>query len=372
MKIVINTAHQRFGGAVQVANSFIHECIHFPEHEYHVWLGPGVGDDINTDIFPPNFIFYRFNFGPIGFNEIRRIQKTLRTYELKIMPDILISSSGPSYYHSIAPQILGYNLPWYIYPESPFMKDIPLRKKIKYWIRKKIHFYFFKRDAVAYLVQTDDVRDRVKIALNTNNVYTITNNHNHYYSEKKSAKIERLSTPSENEFRFLTLSSYYPHKNLELISDGTELLMQKGYYNIKFVLTLKDDDFKKYIRANELVINVGSVKPSECPDLYAECNGMFLPTLAECFSASYPEAMAMNKPIITTDLGFARSICGQAAIYFTPKNANDAVEKIIMLYENKSLQMALIERGKIELEKFDSAKNRGAKYLELCKVFSKK
>lgn len=42
MKIIINSAHQRFGGGVQVALSFIYEYIKYVEHEYHVFAGPGV------------------------------------------------------------------------------------------------------------------------------------------------------------------------------------------------------------------------------------------------------------------------------------------------------------------------------------------
>ena len=38
MKIVINTSHQRFGGAIQVALSFINECKRFPEPQFYLWV----------------------------------------------------------------------------------------------------------------------------------------------------------------------------------------------------------------------------------------------------------------------------------------------------------------------------------------------
>ncbi|EIM77259.1 glycosyltransferase [Nitritalea halalkaliphila LW7] len=76
MKILINTAHQRFGGAIQVALSFIHECKNFPENQYFVWVGQGVGKSIDVSTFPKNFHFEFFDFGEIGFSTISHIQKT--------------------------------------------------------------------------------------------------------------------------------------------------------------------------------------------------------------------------------------------------------------------------------------------------------
>ncbi|MGY6560085.1 MAG: glycosyltransferase [Nitritalea sp.] len=369
MRIVINTAHQRFGGAIQVALSFIHECIKFPQHEYHVWLGSGVESNLDKEIFPSNFFFYSFDFGVIKFSMIRKIQKSLRSTERKICPDVMISTSGPSYYHSICPQIVGFNLPLYIYPESPFLQTLPLSKKIKLFIKKKFHFYYFKRDASAYLVQTDDVNCRVRNILGTKNVYTVTNNHSSFYLENNLEHFSKLPSKAENEFRFLTVTSYYSHKNIEIINQIAHILHQRGIDNIKFVLTLNDGVFRNIFSSVVNVVNVGPVRPQECPSLYQECDAMFLPTLAECFSAAYPEAMIMRKPIVTTDLGFAKSICGHAALYFAPMDPYEAISKIIELVSSSDLQARLIDKGLKELKKFDTPKQRAQKYLEFVHNF---
>ena len=370
MKIIINTSHQRFGGAIQVALSFIHECRNFPEHEYHIWVGQGVGKYLDTSVFSANFHFYHFDFGEIGFSVMGRIQKTLRPLENKIKPDAIIATSGPSYYHSIVPQIIGFNLPLYIYPESPFVNNLTWQKKLKLWLKKQVHFYYFKRDAIAFVVQTDDVGCRLKKALKTNKVYTVTNNHSNFYLDESLCFSSKLPVKIKNEFRFLTLTSYYAHKNLELIKEIIPILLKQGIDNVKFVLTIKNEDFQRYIGEQPNIINVGPLKPQECPSLYRECDAMFLPTLAECFSASYPEAMILQKPIITTDLGFARSLCGNAALYFTPTNAIEASAKIVDLISSLELQNELVRNGLQELKKFDTPKTRAEKYLEICKYFS--
>lgn len=365
MKLVINTSHQRFGGAVQVALSFINECKHFPEHEYHVWIGIGLRKSLITEDFPNNFYFYEFDFGPITFKKIKEIQKTLSGLEHKIKPEVIISTTGPTYFHSKAPQIIGFNLPLYIYPESPYIQEMSWKAKLKLALKRKVHFYYFKRDATAFVTQTDDVNQRVRKVLRTNQVFTVSNTASNYYKDWKIYS-NLLPERKANTFRFICISSYYPHKNLELIPEILEILTQKGISNIEFILTLNEDDFKNHIGQDDRIHNVGPVPPEACPSLYNECDALFLPTLAECFSASYPEAMMMEKPIITTDLGFARSICKNAALYFSAKDATSAVECIIQLVEDKSLQEHLILEGRKQLAEFDAPKTRAKKYLELC------
>src|SRR5690606_1283167 len=127
----------------------------------------------------------------------------------------------------------------------------------------------------------------------------------------------KLPLKENNEFRFLLLSGYYAHKNIEILNDICEKLIKKQIQNIRFVLTLPNEEFNKVIKIKyrKLIYNVGPQKPVDCPKLYEECDAIFLPTLLECFSATYAEAMKMEVPIITPDMGFAHTVCGNAALY---------------------------------------------------------
>lgn len=371
MRIIINTSHQRFGGGVQVALSFIYECFNFPENEYHVFVGPGVRNSLNEKDFPENFFFYYFDFGVINFRTTFKINRTLRKFEKEIKPDCVVSTTGPTYFHSKAPQIIGYNLPLYIYNESPYVKNLSISKKVKLQLKKAAHFYYFKRDADAFTAQTDDVNQRVRKAFNTDNVFTVSNTVNGFYNDWKKFP-DKLPPKRKDQLRFVTISAYYFHKNLEIIPEVSRILKAKGYDNIKFILTLDETSFYQKVnpQGDDNIINVGPVKPEECPSLYNECDFMFLPTLAECFSASYPEAMKMEKPIVTTDLGFARSICGDAALFYEPMNAKDAANKIEQLISNIKLQLELIRKGKEQLNKFDTPRSRAEKYLKICEKIS--
>jgi glycosyltransferase involved in cell wall biosynthesis len=369
VKILINTAAQRFGGAIQVALSFINECKNFPQHEYHVWVGQGVGKILKKEDFPSNFNFYDFDFGVLGFRAIAKLQKTLKPFEEKIKPDIMICTSGPTYYHSNVKQIVGFNLPNFIYTESPYVRDLKPYRKLRLALRKIIQTWYYRQDTLAFLVQTDDVNVRVKELFKTDKVHTVTNICSNFYFNIKEFP-NRLPLKEKNEVRLLTLTSYYPHKNLELIPLVAEELTKRGFGFVRFVLTLKNEDFVANKLQHPMVINVGPLKPQECPSLYREIDIMFLPTLAECFSASYAEAMVMEKPIVTTNLGFATSVCAEAAIYFEPKNHIAAADAIINLLSNSTLKETLIAKGKIRLKEFDTPQIRAKKYLELCEYYA--
>jgi glycosyltransferase involved in cell wall biosynthesis len=239
---------------------------------------------------------------------------------------------------------------------------------LKWDLKGAIIKHFFKSDSDAYVVQTDDVNNRVRRWLNTDQVYTVSNTFGSQYLNP--AKVDnKLSARKQNEFRFLSLSSWYPHKNLSIIPDVIDSLPKNVLEKVRFVLTLPSEIFHDNIPAeyHSYIYNVGPVKPDECPNLYKECDALFLPTLLECFSASYAESMVMEKPIITSNLGFAQTVCGDAALYADPVNPNDYANKITELIGNKELQNSLIQKGKNNLNQFSSAAERAEKYLTICK-----
>ena len=367
MRLLINTSKLRFGGAVQVALSFIHECRQFDRHEYHVVVGPGVGAVLDRSEFPENFHFYEKSYGVMGLHKVRRVQREMSALEEEIRPDCVVTTAGPAFWRSRSPHLIGFNRPLFIYPESPYFQRMPALSRARLSAQKLVHCHFYRRDSDALIVQTDDVNQRVRRLLGTDQVYTVTNNHNGWFDEPRPVS-PRLPPREAGTFRLLTVSSYYPHKNLELIPRIIEALPETIRNRIEFVLTLTEAEYKARIgpTAPSQVKLVGPVPPPECPSLYAECDSMFLPTLAECFSASYPEAMKMGKPIVTTDLGFARSICGDAALYFEPCNARDAASQITRLIADPALQEDLQKEGARRLAAFDTPVQRAEKILDIC------
>lgn len=369
MKMIINTATTHKGGGVQVAYSFIEECKRFDKHEFHVVLGKMLADMISEREFPRNFSFYR-----IGYRPATRVLRTrshdrfFRDLEETIQPDVVFTTSGPAYWRPKAPHLVGYNLPHYIYRDSPFFAQIPFIERLKWDLKGAVIKYFFKKDADAYVVQTDDVNARLKVLLKSENVYTVSNTYSRHYINPGPTP-NRLPERKADEFRLLTLSAWYPHKNLNIIPSVIDALTENMKENVRFVLTLPDDVFRKEFpgRYQNNIMNVGPVKPEHGPALYRECDALFLPTLLECFSASYAEAMVMELPIITSDLGFARSVCKDAALYADPLNPDDYAKKINELINNFDLRKNLIENGLKNLKQFSTAAERANKYITICR-----
>jgi glycosyltransferase involved in cell wall biosynthesis len=230
-----------------------------------------------------------------------------------------------------------------------------------------VHLCLFKRQANHFVVETKDAQQRLKKKLKTIAVEMVSNTCGSQYFSPATYP-NKLPSRTENEIRFITITGYYVHKNLESIPNVLEELSYRNISNVTFTLTLKKDDYERIIPAEwrSRVHNVGSVPTIECPSLYKECDMLYLPTLLEVFSASYPEAMVMQKPILTSDLSFAHSICGKSALYFDPFSAKDIADKIETIINNQTLQKKLILEGEKQLATFGTARNRAEKYLQLC------
>ena len=74
-----------------------------------------------------------------------------------------------------------------------------------------------------------------------------------------------------------------------------------------------------------------------------------MPTLLESFSGTYVESMYFEKPILTSDLDFAKEICGNGAIYFNPFNTQEQLDAIKFISENNKEISKLIKNQKLQL-----------------------
>jgi glycosyltransferase involved in cell wall biosynthesis len=368
---IVNCSNLKKGGALQVAHSFLTEIKENTEHDFHVVLSSALNEQINTLEYPPNFSFYNYSIKPSILKAITAKDGFLDKLEKTIKPDCIFTVFGPSYWiPKTKTHLMGYAKPHYIYPESPFYKKTSFSNIFRLSILKYLHKLNLKRSKAFFWVETEDVRLRLTKFLNIdqNSIYTISNTfHSVFDLLPQTKKDEELDKTLENNyFKFITITSYYLHKNLEILNDLVPIL-RKRKVNCKFYLTLKDAAFSKLSSCQDYVINLGPVPIEKCPELYSQADALFLPTLLECFTASYPEAMKMEKPILTSDLSFAHDICGQAAEYFDPLNPQNIADKIEKIISNPERRNYLIEKGKKRLKIFETSVSRAEKFLEICK-----
>jgi glycosyltransferase involved in cell wall biosynthesis len=370
MKLIINTSNLNGGGGVQVGFSFINECVKFSDHEYHVFLCPKIKSQLEINSFPANFYFYDFPNPPKPTIKGLFVSKRLRALEKQIMPNCVFSIFGPTYWTPKVNHLMGFANPHFLYPDSSFFSIISTKEKLTWKILSIVKQFFFKHNANYYHVETNEVRGRLSKFLSCplDSIFTVSNTYNSFYNSFVAKSSKYFQERVETEFRLVCISAYYSHKNLEIINKIVPLLIENGYKNIKFVLTISNDIFERIFTdiAKSQIVNIGPIPVIDCPQLYSECDALFLPTLLECFSVSYLEAMKMQLPILTSNLPFAHDICGDAALFFNPLDANEALQAIIQLFENKSLQFQLIEKGNNQSKKYNGPEERAKRYLKIC------
>ena len=361
------------GGSLQGVVSIIRELVKFDENEYHIVLSPEVKKQIQNIAFPDYFHIYdlptKSSNHTINLFLNRRWFKRM---ERSIKPDCVLCTSGPMYWTPKPPCLMGFNLPHHIYRESPYFNTNTIASKIRWFLRRTFHRLYFRRESDAFFVQTDDVNERFRKYVGREEVYTVPNTYSVSYRSIEQFP-PKLPTRNEGITRCLTISAYYPHKNLGIIKKVVNVLETKGRKDIQFVVTLPQNYYDMLFppEYRDRIINVGFVPSKEGPSLYEECDIMFLPTLLECFSASYAEAMVMRKPIITSDMGFAHCVCKDAAVYFNPVDAEEIAEKLINLVDDKELQLRLVAKGDEQKGQFGTSEDRAKGILDLCELLTK-
>ena len=160
----------------------------------------------------------------------------------------------------------------------------------------------------------------------------------------------------------VSVSAAIPHKNLDIIPFVVDALVSKyKIKNVHFHITLPETsgtyrrvvELLKDKHLEEYVTNHGRCSQKELALLYRKSDIAFLPTLLEVFSVSSLEAMCFDLPIVTTDFDFNREVIAEAGLYYKPKNAMDAAEKILTIIKDDPIRSKLIESARIRLRNYD-------------------
>ena len=365
MRVLINCSNLKVGGGLQVAHSFLNEISNNYEHVFHVVLSETLNEQIDQSIFLSNFSFQVYSIQPTIIKALLGNDAELIKIEKGFNPDRVFSVFGPTYWKPKAKHICGFAKPGYIYKESPFFKTLSLKESIKLKILEFLHMFSFRNHTDIIITENEDVSTRLQKRIKKE-THTVTNYFNQVFLDNSKWE-NSIAIPRTDSFKFLTISANYPHKNLEILKKVIPILLNKyPKFKVKFYLTISEEDFGFLpTKSKECITFLGKVSINQCPNLYSQCDFLFLPTLLECFSASYCEAMYMEKPILTSNLSFAKGICKNAAAYFNPMDAENIADVIYELAIDKNKQIELINKGKEQLKTFDSSKQRAEKYLKI-------
>lgn len=366
MNILINASNLKQGGGIQVANSICGFLKDFPRHRFIVVLSSyfkstnsviSAYDNVNVIVYN-----VKNNLKTLLFGRDTFLDKTVQSEKINVVLTIF----GPSRWNPRCLHFSGFALSFLVIPDSPYYQRMNKIELMKAKFRNMMWGYYFKRSTKYFYTENPYITERLEKKFKGSKVYTVTNFYNQIFDQSENWKVKML--PKFRGITMLTIANSYPHKNLELsIGIAKWLLSNYPDFVFRFVFTIDEkkfpileEDIRRYF------IFLGSVDISECPSLYQQCDIAFQPSLLECFTATYPEAMRMEKPIVTVDLLFARSLCGNAAIYYNALSVEDAAKKIYEVSTNKILQIRMIEEGKKRLKMYDTYNERATKLINIC------
>lgn len=380
MKILINAGNVVTGGALQVCDSVCRELYKYPQHTFTVVIGDEQNrvnhtiDDLLEANYP-NIQVVRYHI-PITLN-------TLLTGRNKVMDDIVaknnieavISIFGPSYW---VPKVKNH-LSGFAMSQIVAEKDHPVwsmqPKKVLLKLRYfKLPYqkYLFRRSSSTFYTENSFITEKVRRMFPEKNVYTITNTINNVYDEP-TRWLKDKKLPLFDGFTLLSITGNGFNKNIKIVTDTTNYLLSKyPDFKFRFVLTVNDKEFGVVTEIQkEHILLIDKVNIRQCPFLYEQCDAVLMSTLLECFSAGYAEGMKMERPIIATDLEFAHSLCGDAALYYSPLSPESLGEAIYRLANDSGLRRKLVEDGNRQILEFDTYEDRARKMIEIVENMAK-
>lgn len=227
------------------------------------------------------------------------------------------------------------------------------------WVRRiKLHwFQRYIRFPTRIAAQTETMRKCLEKEYGLRNVQVIPN----------AVALDNLAhgNPKDfglpaDKFKFVYLSHYYSHKNIEIFLPLAHAIRREGFPALLVTTIAAEQDpaaaaFLATVASEKLddvIRNVGPVAMPHLPSLYAQCDALLMPTLLESFSGTYVEAMFHGLPILTSQREFAVDVCRDAALYFDPLDPEAILTTIRSLMNDATLRTRQVAAGKARLADF--------------------
>lgn len=305
--------------------------------------------------------------------DIARIGVRLTAIEREFKPNIVFTIFGPAYFKARAPHVVGFALPNLIYERTgPLKKAAGLRTLLSDKLRRAM-----LRRADHFVVETETVRMRLAHRLGTPlEVVSVIGN----AVNPVMLKYDRNVGPGGGACRILIPSTYYVHKNLEVVPFVARALrdLDSNFdFIFQFTLDRESGPWASLIRSaaacgvSDRIETLGVLQLDRLAVAYQRASAVFLPTLREASTAVYPESFYFRRPLITSDLDFARELCGEAALYVPPLEPEKIAEAILHLASDEDLAAHLIGCGEERLSTgFPSAEVKFAQQIEVLTAVS--
>jgi glycosyltransferase involved in cell wall biosynthesis len=274
----------------------------------------------------------------------------LTRLERKLAPDVVFTVFGPPFFHARAPHLVGFALPLLIYERDADMRRETVTDRLGNELRAML---FRRADHIVVETAVAKMRFADRVGFDPERISIIPNGPN--------PMLHRLPEPSTNTatpFIILVPSAYYGHKNLEIVPTVAAAMRERmpGLdFVFRFMLPESSVQWRgikgeaERLGVGDALITLGVVRITDLAAAYGGASAVFLPTLREISTAVYPESFLFRRPLVTTDMDFARELCGEAAILVPPRNAEEAAARLVDLATSPKLRAELVGAGERQL-----------------------
>lgn len=164
---------------------------------------------------------------------------------------------------------------------------------------------------------------------------------------------------AENQDYFLYVGSIHPRKNVHRLVQAFDQFKIQTKSPVKLLIGGRfawqtgevKDAYEQAQFKNDITL-LGYVSAAELPSLVGAALALVYVSLFEGFGVPLLEAMQCDVPIITSNISSMPEVTGDAALLVDPTDVNAIAKAMQTLYENPALRENLIEKGKIQREKF--------------------
>jgi len=172
------------------------------------------------------------------------------------------------------------------------------------------------------------------------------------YAESSQLSIIHRTTC---KFKILYIARYMPHKNLDILLQVADKLIEIGRDDFEIFVTISPEHgmaARRFLsqmrkgRKEKIIYNLGEISMANVNFCYKAADVLLMPTLLESFCIPYLDAMYAGIPIITSDLDFAHIVCGEAALYVDPLDPVGIISALIRMKEDGDMRRRLSVIGK--------------------------
>ncbi|WP_317896989.1 glycosyltransferase family 4 protein [Aurantibacillus circumpalustris] len=233
------------------------------------------------------------------------------------------------------------------------------------WLTSKYYNYYFPkftkeatRIATVSEFSKNELIEQYKI--NPTKIDVVYNGINSFFKPIDKATQQKTRERYTNgKNYFVNIGSLHPRKNIPTLINAFSAFKKESQSDFKLVLAGPSfwglSDIHSAINEShckEDIIFTGRLNDADLACVLGSAIALTFIPYYEGFGIPLVEAMEAEVPIITSNVTSLPEIAGDAALLVNPKETNNIKNAMLRIFSEENLRKALIEKGKIQKQKF--------------------